>query len=293
MATTLLGSTGASRRTAVSGQRLPLNANGPKGWLASSATSSPSTTPNATSPSCENLAMRIPRGYASRGCHRGGRTVMPARTPRVVVVVALAAFLAITVLVWTGALDGVDNAVWHFGEDHHSDAAVTAARLLTDVLQPLVDAIALLVGAAVLAHRRRGATPPPPPVVVLAVVPAPRRRAAPPLAVAVIVIAVVSAVVLGLKHSMDRPLPHSHGHGALGFPSGHTAATACFLGTYAVLVAQGERRRRRRLLGLVAAVTALVVVALVYAGYHWLTATLGSLALSVAVLAALGLDRLD
>src|SRR4051795_6842847 len=271
MATTLLGSTGASRRTAVSGQRLPLNASGPKGWLASSATSSPSTTPNATSPSCENLAMRIPRGYASRGCHRGGRTVMPARTPRVVVVVALAAFLAITVLVWTGALDGVDNAVWHFGEDHHSDAAVTAARLLTDVLQPLVDAIALLVGAAVLAHQRRDVTP---------------------LAAAVIVIAVVSAVVLGLKHSMDRPLPHSHGHGALGFPSGHTAATACFLGTYAVLVAQGERRRRRRLLGLVAAVTALVVVALVYAGYHWLTDTLGSLALSVAVLAALGLDRL-
>src|SRR3954447_741138 len=271
MATTLLGSTGASRRTAVSGHRLPLNANGPKGWLASSATSSPSTTPNATSPSCENLAMRIPRGYASRGCHRGGRTVMPARTPRVVVVVALAAFLAITVLVWTGALDGVDNAVWHFGEDHNSDTAVTAARILTDVLQPLVDAVALLVGAAVLAHRRRDVTP---------------------LVAAVIVIAVVSAVVLGLKHSMDRPLPHSHGHGALGFPSGHTAATACFLGTLAVLVAQGERRRRRRLLGLVAAVTALVVVALVYAGYHWLTDTLGSLALSVAVLAALGLDRL-
>src|SRR4051794_10586546 len=271
MATTLLGSTGASRRTAVSGQRLPLNANGPKGWLASSATSSPSTTPNATSPSCENLAMRIPRGYASRGCHRGGRTVMPARTPRVVVVVALAAFLAITVLVWTGALDGVDNAAWHFGEDHHSDAAVTAARILTDVLQPLVDAVALLVGGAVLAHRRRDVAP---------------------LVVAVVVIAAVSAVVLGLKHSMDRPLPHSHGHGALGFPSGHTAATACFLATLAVLAAQHRRRLRRRLLGLVTALTALVVVALVYAGYHWLTDALGSLALSVAVLAALRLDRL-
>src|SRR3954454_8037471 len=159
MATTLLGSTGASKRTAVSGQRLPLNASGPKGWLASSATSSPSTTPKATSPSCENLAMRIPRGYASHGWHRGGRTVMPARTPRVVVVVALAVFAAITVLVWTGTLDGVDHAVWQFGERHHSDDAVTAARLLTDVLQPLVDAGALLIGAAVLTHRRRDIWP--------------------------------------------------------------------------------------------------------------------------------------
>src|SRR3954469_15173177 len=122
MATTLLGSTGASRRTAVSGQRLPLNANGPKGWLASSATSSPSTTPKATSPSCENLAMRIPRGYASRDSHRGGRTDMPTRRPGVVIAVCAIVFVAVTVLVATGTADGLDNAVWHFTDRHDSPA---------------------------------------------------------------------------------------------------------------------------------------------------------------------------
>src|SRR3954454_12340539 len=271
MATTLLGSTGASRRNAVSGQRLPLNATGPNGWLASSATSSPSTTPKATSPSCENLAMRIPRGYASRESHRGGRTVMPARTSVVVCGIALAMFFGISALVWTGTLDGVDTAVWHFGERHHSDAAVTLARIVTDVLQPVVTTAALLGGAAVLARRRRDITP---------------------LAVAIVVVVAVSAVVLGLKYAMDRPLPHSHGHGQRGFPSGHTAAAAGFLGTLAVLAAGHDSRLRRRLLGLAAALTALVVVGLVYAGYHWLTDTLASIALSIAVLAALALDRL-
>src|SRR4051812_28881957 len=159
MATTLLGSTGASSRTAVNGQRLPVNATGPNGCPASSATSSPSTTPKATSPSCENLAMRIPRGYASRECHRGGCTVMPARTSVAVVGIALAVFLAMTVLVWTGTLDGVDTAVWHFGERHHFDAAVTLARIVTDLLQPVVTTAALLGGAAVLARRRRDIMP--------------------------------------------------------------------------------------------------------------------------------------
>jgi len=196
---------------------------------------------------------------------------MRTRRPAVVVGIALAVFLSLTILVWTGSLDGVDNAVWHFGDRHHSDAAVTVSRIFTDVLQPVVDALVLLGGAVVLARRRRDLTP---------------------VVVAVIVILAVSALVLGLKHAMDRPLPHSHGHGARGFPSGHTAAAAGFLGTLAVLAAGSDRQQRRRHLGLVAALTALVVTALVYAGYHWLTDTLASIALSVAVLAALGLDTL-
>jgi membrane-associated phospholipid phosphatase len=214
--------------------------------------------------------MRIPRGYASRERHRGGRTVIGTRRPAVVAGIALAVFVVLTVLVWNGSLDGVDDAVWRFGDRHHSDAAVTVARILTDVLQPVVDTVVLLGGAAVLARRRREITP---------------------LVVAVVVVVVVSAVVLGLKYAIDRPLPHSLGHGARGFPSGHTAATAGFLGTLAVLVAGGNGLLRRRLLALVAALTAFVVVALVYAGYHWLTDTLASIALSVAVLAALALDR--
>lgn len=192
---------------------------------------------------------------------------MPTRRPGVVVAAALALFVGLTVLVAAGVLDSLDNAVWHFVDRHDSAAGVMAARVLTDLLQPPVDALVLLAGGIVLALRER------------------RWR---PLAVAVAVLVVVSAVVLGLKYGIDRPLPHSHGVGRRGFPSGHTAATACFLGTLAVLLSVGRERMRRRLLGVVALLTLLVVVALVYAGYHWLTDTLASLALSVAVLATLG-----
>ena len=196
---------------------------------------------------------------------------MPTRRPGVVVAAAVALFVALTVLVAIGVLDGLDNAVWHFTERHDSAAGVMAARVLTDVLQPPVDALVLLAGGVVLSLREQ------------------RWR---PVAVAVAVLVVVSAVVLGLKFAINRPLPHSHGVGRRGFPSGHTAAAACFLGTLAVLLSDGRERMRRRLLGVVALLTLLVVLALVYAGYHWLTDTLASLALSVAVLAALGLETL-
>src|SRR3954468_919072 len=125
MATTLLGSTGASRRTAVSGQRLPLNANGPKGWLASSATSSPSTTPNATSPSCENLAMRIPRGYVNRADHRGGRTLRRPRRPAALAAIGVVTSAALTTLVGTGATDGLDTAVARFAARHQTSAGLS------------------------------------------------------------------------------------------------------------------------------------------------------------------------
>src|SRR3954470_8104879 len=214
--------------------------------------------------------MRIPRGYVSQERHRGGRTVMPTRRPVAVIAVAVGVFVLLTALVVVGAVDGLDNAVWRFADRHDSSAGVTTARLLTDALQPAVDALLLLAGAALLARRER------------------RIR---PLAVAATVLVGVSAVVLGLKYAVDRPLPHTHGHGQRGYPSGHTAATACFLGTLAMLLSVGRSRLRRRLLGLVAGLTLLVAVALVYAGYHWLTDTLASLALSVAVLCALAMER--
>ena len=188
---------------------------------------------------------------------------MRSRRPAVLVAAGLAVFLALTVLVWVGALDGLDSAVARFAARHRTSAGVTTARIVTDVLSPVVDAVVLLLGAGVLAgwrHRLR------------------------PIVVAVVVLAVVSGAVLGLKVAIDRPLPHSHGDPERGFPSGHTAATLCFLGALALLISIGSRRLRRRLLTIVGVLTVLVVVALVSAGFHWLSDTVASVGLGVAVL---------
>ena len=188
---------------------------------------------------------------------------MRTHRPAVVVTVGIVTFVALTALVWTGAADRLDAAVVHFAARHRTSPGLTAARVLTDVFSPAVDALVLLLGAALLARRQRRLWP---------------------LLVVLSVLAAVSAVVLGVKIAVDRPLPHSHGHPDQGFPSGHTAATLCFLGTLALLASVRASVRRRRLLTVVGVLTALVVLALVSAGFHWLTDTVASVALGSAVL---------
>ena len=188
---------------------------------------------------------------------------MRTRRPAPLVAGGLVLFAALTLLVWTGAVDGLDGAVARFFARHHTSAGVTAAQILTDIFSPGIDAAILFIGATLLSRLRQTWAP---------------------LVTALCVLASVSAVVLGVKHAIDRPLPHSHGHGDLGFPSGHTAATLCFLGTLALLCSVRSRQLRRRLLGFVGVMTALVVVALVSAGFHWLTDTVASVCLGVAVL---------
>jgi membrane-associated phospholipid phosphatase len=189
---------------------------------------------------------------------------MRTRSTRFVVGTGLTAFVVLTILVWTGAADGLDRAAWHYADRHDSPAGRTVARVVTDVLSPVVDTIVLLAGAALLARRQRRMQP---------------------LLVAAGAVLVVSGVVLGVKYAVDRPLPHTPGN-AHGFPSGHTAATLSFLGTLAVLASAGRASLRRRLLAVVGALTALVVAALVYAGFHWLTDTIASVVLGIAVVAA-------
>ena len=188
---------------------------------------------------------------------------MRTRRPAALVASGLLVFVALTVLVWTGAADGVDTAVTRFAARHHTHAGLTAARLATDVFSPVVDALVLLLGAALLARLRRQLRP---------------------LIVAVLVLAGVAAVVLSVKYAVNRPLPHSHGHPDQGFPSGHTAATLCYLGTLALLASTAASGRRRQLVTAVGALSAVVVLALVWAGFHWLTDTVASVALGVAVL---------
>ena len=195
---------------------------------------------------------------------------MRMRSTRFVVGAGLATFLVLTILVWTGAVDGLDRAVWHLADRHDSATGRAIARVVTDVLSPVVDTIVLLAGAALLAHRQRRLQP---------------------LLVAVGALLVASGVVLAVKYALDRPLPHTHDH-ARGYPSGHTAATLSFLGTLAVLASTDRPALRRRLFAVVGCLTVFVVLALVYAGFHWLTDTLASIALGVAVLGAVALDEI-
>src|SRR4051812_46275684 len=209
--------------------------------------------------------MRTPRGYVSPHRNRGGRTVMRSRWALLAVVTGGAVFLLLLTLVASGQADGVDEAVARLVQRHHTTAGGDLARAVTDVLSPGVDAVILVCGAALLAwHRRRWR----------------------PLLVAMLVLATVATVVLAVKYAVDRPLPHSHGRPDAGFPSGHAAATGAFLGVLALLVAGGRPRRRHRLLVVASALAVAVSVALVYAGYHWLTDTLASLALGAAVIGA-------
>jgi undecaprenyl-diphosphatase len=71
----------------------------------------------------------------------------------------------------------------------------------------------------------------------------------------------------------------SHGR---SFPSGHTAMVVIALGTLALLVAAERPDWTGRLLLAAAATSLLVAVALVYAGFHWFSDAVASLALAAA-----------
>jgi undecaprenyl-diphosphatase len=176
-------------------------------------------------------------------------------------------FLALTALVVVDHIGGLDFAVRRWMHAHYDPTLRTAARVITDVLSPAVDAATLVAVAAITASRRRRVAP---------------------IAVAVAMICVTSVVVIATKHGVGRPSPYfprwvSDGR---SFPSGHTAATLVFLGT-AVMVAVPPGRRRRLLLAAVAGLTTICAVSLVYDGFHWLSDTIASAALGVTLLTLL------
>jgi membrane-associated phospholipid phosphatase len=197
-------------------------------------------------------------------------TVLPGRPALWLSLAGLAGFVALLVLVVVGTVDALDHHVEHVVDRHQVHAALTAARVLTDVLAPPVDAALLVVGAAMLSWRERN------------------RRA---FRTALVVLAAVAAAVLSVKYGVARPLPHSPSWaGGQGFPSGHTAATLALLGTLAELVAVRRPTATRALRTAVGVLTVLVAASLVYAGYHWLTDTLASVALGLGVLGLLRLQ---
>jgi membrane-associated phospholipid phosphatase len=193
---------------------------------------------------------------------------MPPRFPGLLFWVAAAAFGTLTGLVATGVPDGIDRAVLDFCRDHHHGWLATSAQHFTDVLSPAVDAAILGVGADYLALSRR------------------RPR---PFLVAAATGWAMATVVLVTKDWVGRPLPDAPvapDHGG-GFPSGHTAAFLVCFGALAIVATTRRTRARRLALGVVGGCTLLVAACLVYDGFHWLSDTLGSMALGVALLSLL------
>ena len=210
--------------------------------------------------------MRTPRGYASV------EAVRLRRLPPLFWAGA-GVYVLLTILVASHALDGLDRSVFHFAARHRHRWLYQAADDLTDVFSPAVDTAILAIGAGTLAWRRRR------PTIFVA---------------AILAVGTMAAVVLTTKAAVGRPLPSTRpGHHADAFPSGHTATFLACLGALALLATTRHRTYRRPLLTAVALGTVVVAASLVYDGFHWLTDTIGSIAVGAAVLSLLrlGLSR--
>ena len=183
----------------------------------------------------------------------------------------LVGFIVLTVLVAIGGpVDALDRSVRDTLFAHRSPTRHDLATGVTRVLGPLADALTLTAAAGIVAWRRRRVWP---------------------IVVAFLTGWAMTIVVLGVKHALDRPGPDPVPGAAehLSYPSGHTAAVVVCYGLVAVLVQRHRRRPVWPAMLVVAALTALVAVALIYAGYHWLFDTVGSVLLGSALVA--GADR--
>jgi membrane-associated phospholipid phosphatase len=179
----------------------------------------------------------------------------------------LTVFVLLTALVAVGALDHIDQVVRDAIDSHRSRALTTACRYLTDVVSPPVDAVLLATGSIWVARRQRQWWP----VLVAAA------SGGTTFAVVLMVKATVG------RSGLDLDDPAAHGR---NWPSGHTAAVLVCLGIAVLLATAPQSRWRRRLLSAVALLTTVVAAALVYDDFHWLTDTIASATLGLAVLEA-------
>jgi membrane-associated phospholipid phosphatase len=172
-------------------------------------------------------------------------------------------FVAVLVMVATGTgIVSLDHRIIEALPPQHQGWFWGFADDLTAVVSPGVDGAVLLAVAAWLSWRRRSKAP---------------------IIAAAWAITVVVVVVLDLKYAVGRD---SHGGftAARGeFPSGHEAAAAILLTLAAQMALQG--RRRRIGVAVVAALTALVGVCLVWDRFHYMSDVVGSLLLAPPVLA--------
>jgi len=204
--------------------------------------------------------------HPPRAAHPASRPA--ARSSRWLFWAGASGYVILVVLVAAGVLDRVDHAVLHATKAHRNDTLRAAAGHVTEVFSPASDAAFLGLGAAAIAYLRRRPGP---------------------FIIAAVTGWVMAAIVLLTKVSMGRHLPEipvAPDDGG-SFPSGHTASFLVCFGALALIGTTRHRGWRVPLLVAVGAGTAVVAAALVYAGSHWMTDTIGSALLGVAVLALL------
>jgi len=188
--------------------------------------------------------------------------------------VLLAGFVALLIGVEAnGPVVSADLGVRTWVLAHHPSGLVALSTAVTDVGNPEVSVIALLVVAAALSLWRGTAAP---------------------LLLALLGAGALTAAVLVLKTWVGRGGPAlSHGRVGTGyFPSGHTTSSFLCYGLIALLLTyRGSAWRYGAAFRVGLCAAALVGAAMVYSNFHWLSdvlagGTLGGVLLWAAVAAA-------
>ncbi len=225
--------------------------------------------PAAPARGLERAARRQPwlRRVARRIVHgKGGRRSAGAAAlvGAALVVIAMAIVLGslFEMINNSTGLARLDRSVATWGAAHASGAALTVAKVVTQLGARVVTIAVLAVVVGVDLYRRRHTD-----VVFLA------------LAIGIGEPLITNTVKLLVRR--DRPdVPHLVNAAGFSFPSGHSAAAAAVWATAALVLGANQPRVRRALLGAAAATIATAVAATrALLGVHWLTDVLGGLAI--------------
>lgn len=192
---------------------------------------------------------------------------MSPRHRHVLVAGLFGSYLLLALLVAVHSpVDAADQALFRWTRRHRVDWLVSLCRDVNDVLSPRTDVTILAILAAVVARRLRSWRP---------------------VGESARILVLLGIVVEGSKIAIGRPGPGDlASHEVQGaFPSGHSAALLVS-GAVVLLLLRLDRLRPARLV--LGGFTALLLVTLIYAHFHFISDIVGSWLAGAAILLALG-----